>query len=108
MRKAGHAIELCLGSLTGVVVKEAEAEDGSEDETCCESTEVVGKGNDVRGTPHKLQIRAAAGLRPGGLRLPQTSHSQLSNPVSCPLGSDKAESPERWQVTFGEDLKRPA
>ena len=68
----------------------------------------MGDVNDVRGTPHKLQMREAAGLSPGGLRLPQTSHSQLSNPVSLPFGSDTPGSPERWQVTFGEDLKRPA
>ena len=30
--QAGHAIELCLESLREVAVKEAEAEDGSEDE----------------------------------------------------------------------------
>ena len=38
-----------------------------------------GEGTDSRGTPQSPHIRAAAGLRPGGLRFAQTSHSQLSN-----------------------------
>lgn len=48
-------------------VEEDKADDGSEDERCWDNTEVVVVGN-VRGTPHKPQMRAAAGLRPGGLR----------------------------------------
>lgn len=36
-------------------------------------------GTRLRGTPQSVHIRAAVGLNPGGLRLPHTSHSQLSN-----------------------------
>lgn len=73
---AGHAMELCLTSLGEVAVKEVavkeaeedKADDGSDDERCWDDAEVVGIGSAVRSTPHKSQIRAAAGLRPGGLR----------------------------------------
>ena len=68
--QAGQAIELC-SVLWGRMVREAEedkTDEGSEDERCCDKTELVGIGTTVRGTPHKLQIRAAVGLRPGGLR----------------------------------------
>ena len=69
--QAGQAIELCSVPLGRMVVREAEedkTDEGSEDERCCDKTELTGIGTAVRGTPHKLQIRAAAGLRPGGLR----------------------------------------
>lgn len=68
--QAGHAIDDdCVTSLVAKEVVEVDkTEDGSEDERCWDNTEVVVVVGNVRGTPHKLQMRAAAGLRPGGLR----------------------------------------
>lgn len=69
----GHAIKDWLtlfGAVVDKAVEEDKVDDGSEDETCWDRTEVVDirVRTAFRGTPHKLQIRAAAGLRPGGLR----------------------------------------
>lgn len=47
-------------------------------ETADDAEAVMDEGTESRGTPHSAHIRAAAGLRPGGLRYAHTSHSQLS------------------------------
>lgn len=88
--------------------------DGKEDERCCSvvAREAEAGSTELRGTPHNPHIFAAAGLSPGGLRYAQSSHSQLSNSVprtSLEPGKGPAELPvDKWRVTLGEDLKRPA
>jgi hypothetical protein len=84
-------------------------------------------GTEARGTPQSAQIRAACGLRPGGLRYAQTSHSQASKTLSAPpvgvltdtddapaevepdaeVGGDDNAGRERWRVILGEDANRP-
>jgi len=64
------------GMVSGVVDRDGRParEEGAElgdEETCRSKDNKVGlleDGTDVRGTPHKAHIRAAAGLSPGGLR----------------------------------------
>ena len=58
---------------------EEEGKEGVVDLLREEDSGVVDPITALRGTPHKAHIRAAVGLKPGGLRWLQTSHSQLSN-----------------------------
>ena len=88
------------------------ADDAGKDSERCDTPGP--DGTDARGTPHNPHILAATGLNPGGLRYPQTSHTQLSRP-SSPLSISTNLSdalglpgPVTWSVTFGEDLNRPA
>lgn len=104
---------------------DGKTEDGREDDVCPWvrfGVDDIGRGTELRGTPHNAHIFAAVGLRPGGLWLPHTSHSQLSNPnpfVSTPSSPDRAVDPDpeaaaefeeldSHTVTFGLELNRPA
>jgi hypothetical protein len=73
---------------------------------------LTGIGTELRGTPHNAHILAAVGLNPGGFLFPHTSHSQLSNTSSASCieeGKFEALLPaDKYTVTFGEDLNRPA
>jgi hypothetical protein len=76
-----------------------------------DASDAVDPADALRGTPHRAHIRAAAGLKPGGLRWLHTSHSQLSNiSVRCPdvAVKGKAVSASRKSETFAEDLNKPA
>lgn len=90
----GGGLEECGSGCDGGGVEEKKAdgnpEEGREEDicSCCRdeielSVDAAETGTKLRGTPHSVQIRAAVGLSPGGLRLPHTSHSQLSNALSA-------------------------
>jgi hypothetical protein len=61
-----------------------------------EAIDLDGSGTEDRGTPHRPHIRAAWGLRPGGLRKAHTSHSHAAN----------AESPLLTSIPDDEPLDR--
>ena len=70
------------------------------------------------GTPHSEQTFAAVGLSPAPFLNPQTSHSQIESPLPPPLADEDVVVVvavvvvvvvvRRCNVTFGDDLNRPA
>lgn len=108
MRKvhAGHAIDIVGSWETGVVVPETGGEEGSD------VARGSGAGTALRGTPQSEHILAADGLRPGGLRYAQTSHSQLSKAgTAVVMVPDPRLSEElgavKYSVALGEELNSP-